>query len=223
MLLLGVLLCPGTMSGCEKVRALIPGGEAPKPAEAKKAAAGEEKAEPSSAPKKTAALVVAFEGYQDLEFDATRKALEDAGIVVEVVSLFAGQASGALGGKIRVDLLLEDAVKKVADYAAVVFIGGPGSTIYHEDKLAWKFAQEAVKAGKVVGAICLGPFTLANAGVLTGVKATAWTGGKFTKESFMKLGPYFREEPVVVDGKIVTADGPRASDQFAGEIVKLLK
>jgi len=217
------LMLPGCLVGCDKVKELT--GRMTSGQDKPAASAGEE------APVKTVrpgslgriAMLLAFEGYQDKEYEIPRAAFEEAGFEVEVVSFYAGQATGALGGRALVDCLLEDAVARVKDYRAVVLVGGPGSAFYHQEKKAHEFVQEAVKGGKVLGAICLAPFTLGHAGVLKGRRATVWTGGKFTPEAFAGTGAHYREGPVVVDEKIVTANGPTVAAQFAAEILKLLK
>jgi protease I len=225
-ILLLVVLLPAWTAGCDKARQLIGGkgaAEEPKAAEPGK---GEPAAEPAKAEapaSRTVAMVIAFEGYQDKELEVPKGRFEAAGFSVQTVSYFAGTATGSLGGKAKVDLLLEDAVKKVDDYAAVVFVGGPGSVFYHKEKLAHQFARDAAGKGKVVAAICLAPFTLAYAGVLKGVKATAWTGGEFTPERLGAEGAYFRDEPVVVENRIVTANGPAAAADFADAVIGLLK
>jgi len=224
---LAFLRVPVHLAGCDKARELIDTvKKAGKPDEPPKRSGGVEKADVKADVKtdaKKVAIIVAHDGYEDSEFKVSMKKFEEAGFTVEVVSLFLAPATGALGGKTAVDLTLNEAAGKVGEYDAVVLIGGPGSTVYHNDKTAHKMVKEAVKSGKVVAAICLAPFTLSNAGVLGGVKATVWTGGRFTTEAFMKGGAFYRDEPVVVDGKLVTANGPPAAKQFAAEIVKLLK
>lgn len=221
--ILMLALLPANLTGCDKVKGFVDGlrGAEPKKAEPKKADE-KPKADINAEPKRIA-MVLAHEGYQDKEYEIPRKLFEEAGFEVLVVSLFMADATGALDGKAKVDLTLDEAVKKVAEYDAVVFVGGPGSTIYHNDKIAHKFAQEAADAGKVVAAICLAPYTLANAGVLAGVKATAWVGGKFAKETLMKGGAFFRDEDVVVEERIVTGNGPGAAKAFGKAIVQLLQ
>ncbi len=226
-----VLLLPAWTSGCDKARQLVggkgvaeePRGEDPKPGDRQAKGADPAAAAPAAEASKTIAMVVAFEGYQDKELEIPKGKFEAAGFTVQTVSFYAGTATGSLGGKAKVDLLLEDAVKKVDDYAAVVFVGGPGSVFYHKEKLAHQLARDALAKGKVVAAICLAPFTLAYAGVLKGVKATSWTGGEFTAEKLGAEGAYFRDEPVVIENRIVTANGPAAAGDFAEAILGLLK
>jgi protease I len=78
-------------------------------------------------------------------------------------------------------------------------------------------------AQKVVGAICLAPFTLGYAGVLKGRRATAWTGGRFTPGMLAAEGALFRDESVVVDENLITANGPDAARAFAKAVVATLK
>ncbi len=171
----------------------------------------------------TIALLIASEGYQDKELETARTTFVEAGFDVQVISFFGGQATGALGGETAVDKQLEDILENVEDYVAVVLIGGPGATFYHKDKKAHDFVQKAMAAEKVVGAICLAPFTLGYAGVLKGRKATAWTGGRFSPEMLAAEGALFRDESVVVDENLVTANGPDAAGAFANAVVATLK
>jgi len=222
--LLCLLLVSSLGVGCCK--------QEPKPVPAAEPAAGKvegESATPGPAQgeqtpldKRRIAMVVAPEGYQDREFEVPRELFDKAGFAVDVVSLYEGEALGALGGKVKVDLTLDQAVERAGDFAAVVFVGGPGSAIYHENKVAHKFAQEAAGRKTVVAAICLAPFILAQAHVLDGLEATAWTGGKFTEGSFAGFGPLFRAGPVVTDGRFVTANGPKAAEEFARQVLELL-
>lgn len=171
----------------------------------------------------TVALLIAPEGYEDNEYKITKDALMDAGFDVKVLSFFGGTARGALGGETNVDGLLEDYLDKMEQFVGVVLIGGPGAAFYHQEKKAHDLVTKAVEAKKLVGAICLAPYTLANAGVLKGREATAWTGGDFTPEKLGIQGALFRDESVVIDGGIVTANGPDAATEFAQALVSTLK
>ena len=195
-----------------------PKGEAPK-VQNKKAAG------PAGEPVKggKVLMVIAFHGYQDKEYEIPKSRLLDAGFIVDTASIQTGTAQGALDGTAVVDMTLLEAVDKVDSYRAVVFVGGPGAPVFHDNETAHDLARKAVAARKVVAAICLAPFTLAKAGVLEGLNGTVWTGGDFTVESFAKHGPLYRDEPVVVDGNVVTANGPPASEQFADALLKLLR
>ena len=208
------------LAGCHLLKSSDepPPGEAPQ-VESKKVAKPGDGAEPGG----KVLMVIAFHGYQDKEYDIPKQRLLDAGFTVDTASLQTGTAQGALDGVAVVDLTLMEAVEKLDSYRAVVLVGGPGATVFHDNETAHDLVRKAVAAKKVVGAICLAPFTLAKAGVLEGLNATAWIGGDFTVESFAKHGPLYRDEAVVVDGNIVTANGPPASAEFAAALLGLLK
>jgi len=172
---------------------------------------------------KKIAIIIAFKNFQDEEYLKTKNVLAAAGAEVITVSSKAGTALGAYGGEADVDLLLEDL--KVADYDAVLFIGGSGATQYLDDETCHQIAREAVSQNKVLGAICVGPTILAKAGVLQAKKATVWSSpmDKSAVRILEKGGAIYQENPVVVDGKIVTGNGPLAVHKFATSIIELLK
>jgi len=113
---------------------------------------------------------------------------------------------------------------EVADFDAVVFIGGKGvKEEYWDNPKAHAVAQEAVKQGKVLAAICWGPVILANAGVLDGKKGTVadYEGSAWILKK--KGCKYSIWSSVVVDGKIITANGRGAAKSFAKAIIKSLE
>ena len=109
---------------------------------------------------------------------------------------------------------------KADKFDAVVFVGGVGAKKLFNDKKAHKLAKDAVKKKKVLGAICIAPSILANAGVLKGREATVY---KSEKDNLEKHGAKFKDEDVVTDGKIVTANGPEAAEKFANALVKAIR
>ena len=119
-------------------------------------------------------LVVAQNGFRDEEYFKPKTILEDAGYQVKTCSVKVGTARGKLGGNAKVDVALSEV--NGDDYAAVVFVGGPGSADYFTDKIALKLATDAYQKGRVVGAICIAPGILARAGILKGKKATVFPG-----------------------------------------------
>jgi protease I len=166
-------------------------------------------------------MVIAPEKFRDEELFEPRKALEDAGAAVTVVSASAGPVEGMLGAKAKPDLLLKDA--RAAGAEAVVFVGGVGAQAYFDDAEAHRLAKEAASSGKLVGAICLAPGILARAGLLKGRKATAYES---EKEALEKGGASWSDSEVVVDPSgpfpLVTANGPKAAAAFGKAIVETL-
>ncbi len=171
---------------------------------------------------KKAAIIIAFRDFQDKEYFGTKEVLERAGIKTTTVSTKKETAIGAYGGEVEVDLTLDEI--NAADYDAVVFIGGGGALKYLDNEICYKIARETMKVGKILGAICISPVILAKAGVLAGKRATVWSSPldkgpiKILKENKAE----YIDKDVVVDGKIITSNGPSSARKFGENIVKLL-
>jgi len=175
-----------------------------------------------SNPNHRAVLVVAFQGFQDFEYQATKEALENLNIKTTTISSKIGEAIGKFGQSINIEKTFSDI--EVERFGAVVFIGGPGSADYIEDDSAHQLARQAIEKDKVLGAICLAPAILARAGVLQNKKATVWSSplDKETIDILKKGQAEYIDQPVVVDGKIITANGPMAAENFGKKIGELL-
>jgi len=161
-------------------------------------------------------MIIAFDKFRDEEYAEPKKVLERAGIEVTTASSKLGTATGKLGMKVKVDIALDKV--KVEDYDAILFIGGPGSHGYYDDPTAHKIAQETIKQGKLLGAICAAPGILAKAGVLKGKKATMFDDTGVLAEG----GATYTGKGVEIDGKIITATGPSTAAAWGDAIVKAL-
>ncbi|MFH1788819.1 MAG: DJ-1/PfpI family protein [Candidatus Altiarchaeota archaeon] len=167
-------------------------------------------------------MVVAPNDFRDEELLTPKKIFEDAGVKVDVGSKDVTEARGVLGASVRVDVDIFSA--SAGDYDAVVFVGGGGAKIYFDDELANVLARDSVNSGKVTGAICIAPVILAKAGVLVNKRATVWTS--LVDKSMVSVieagGGVYSPESVVVHGKIITACGPNAAEEFAEKILEKL-
>jgi len=171
---------------------------------------------------KKIAMVIAFRDFRDIEYFIPRDVLAGAGAKIVTVSSQKGQALGADGGEVNVNLTLEEL--NPGDFDAVVFIGGPGALKHLDNEKSYEIVRKTIKAGKVLGAICISPVILAKAGVLDGKRATVWSA-PLQKESIRILEEnkaIYQDKAVVVDGKIVTGNGPGAAREFALSVIRLL-
>lgn len=169
---------------------------------------------------KKALLIVAKRDFEDSEYNKTRMALDSAGVQCTVASTKTGTLQGRKGKRVKSDLELKDV--NVADYDAVVVIGGGGIKKEWKNEDAHRIAREAMDQNKVVAAICAGPGVLGYAGVLQGKKGTAHpnSGAKSVMEDH---GCQFVSQDVVVDGNVITANGPAAAKAFGDAVVKALQ
>ncbi len=174
---------------------------------------------------KKVVIIVAQEGFRDEEFVAPRDYFQSSGINVAVASVRKGACRGVMGATANATLSLAEV--KAADFDGVVFVGGPGTPSVRREIESMRIAKEFASSGKAVAAICWAGTILAKAGVLEGKNATVWNGddAEFrmtTAEYLESMGAHYTGEPVTVDGKLITADGPRSANKFAVEIVKAL-
>lgn len=171
---------------------------------------------------KSIAMVIA-PNFRDEEYFTPKTVLEGVGAKITTLSEKAGQIIGADGGEANADLAAAEAM--AGNFDAILFIGGPGMAQRLDNEDFQKLAQEAASQGKVLGAICIAPALLAKAGALQGKKATVWSS-PLDKSPIKMLeagGATYQDEPVVTDGKIVTANGPGAAKQFAEALIKVIK
>jgi protease I len=167
---------------------------------------------------KKAVLVVARQKFQDFEYLETKKHLIRAGIEIIVVSSSKGEAFGDLGGKITIDKTIKEI--KEENFDALIFIGGPGALEYVNNSEIHQLIKQILAQGKIIGAICIAPVILAQAGILKGRKATVWTSPRdqSAAEFLKKSRAEYLHQKVVVDENIITANGPEAVTEF-GQII----
>ncbi len=162
-------------------------------------------------------IIIAPERFRDEELFMTRAELEKAGHTITITSIRAGVCPGSRGGFAEATLALSEVQPK--SYDAVVVVGGGGSKLYFENQQVLTIVKEMNRRQKVVAAICLAPVILANAGILNGRKATVAGTEAKTIES---KGAIYTGPGVMVDGNIVTANGPKSSPVFGQKINELL-
>lgn len=166
-------------------------------------------------------IIVAQENYQDHEYMIPKMILEKEGIETITSSKEGGICQGSLGGSTEAELSLSKV--KVEEYSGIIFVGGMGAVKYQQDQEAQKIIQEAIEKKKILSAICIAPTILAHSGALEGKKATVWNGDNQQSKLLEEKGAQYTGEDVTVDGKIVTANGPLAAEQFGKSILDLLK
>lgn len=162
-------------------------------------------------------MVIAPSVFRDEEYDVPKRILEARGARVTTASSEPGEAIGKLGMVAHPTISVADAA--TSNWNAVVFVGGSGAAIFFDDEAAHVLASNALDNGNVLSAICVAPSTLAHAGLLSGIRATAFPSQRSDLEAH---GALWTGEPVTVDGAIITANGPEAAAQFGEAIGDLL-
>jgi protease I len=172
---------------------------------------------------KKAVMVIAFRNFRDTEYFVPKEILEKTGVKVKTASNKIGTAIGADGGDVEVDFSVSEI--NPANFDVIVFVGGPGCLTALDNEDSYQVARETIFQNKVLASICISPVILAKAGVLKGKRATVWSSSvdREPVRILEEQGALYQENPVVVDGKIVTANGPQAAEEFAKAIIDLLK
>jgi protease I len=165
-------------------------------------------------------IAIAPEKFRDEELAGPVAALHKAGIAIDIASTRRGACTGMLGARATATLSFEEVDPE--HYDGLVIVGGSGSQVHlWNDQVLVHLVKVFQKSGKVLAAICLAPVVLARAGVLKGKKATYFesTASDFEMK---KGGAIMVKVPVVTDGRVITANGPLASEEFGEALVKNL-
>jgi protease I len=168
--------------------------------------------------KKVAFLV--DKGFEQVELTGPKQALDEAGAETEIISPEEGKVKSwehsKWGKSFKVDVPLAEA--NAQEYDALVLPGG----VMNPDKLRTKpeavaFVKSFFDAGKPVAAICHGPWTLIEAGVVRGRKMTSWPS---LKTDLRNAGAEWVDEEVVVDNGLVTSRKPDDIPAFNRKIIE---
>lgn len=164
--------------------------------------------------------ILATDGFEQSELLEPKKALEDAGADVKIVSLKAGEIKGwdekDWGETINVDLTVDEA--NAADFDALQLPGGamnPDKLRMNEKAVA--FVKAFFDAGKPVGAICHAAWTLIEADVVKGKTLTSWASLKTDLEN---AGAKWVDQEVVTDNGLVTSRNPKDLPAFNKKIIE---
>ncbi len=162
---------------------------------------------------KRAALIVASQNYRDEELFETKRALDAAGVQADIASTRIGIIRGTLGGIAEANILIGQL--RIYNYDAIIFIGGLGAAEYVVHPIALNLARETIRNGKILAAIGTAPTILANAGVLSGVRATSLLT---ERNMLISAGALHTGLAVEHDRLIITGIGPIASLQFGSTV-----
>lgn len=165
--------------------------------------------------------ILAADMFERVELEEPRKALEDAGGDVEVVSIHDGEIKGfdhfEPANTVPVDRTVEEVSPD--DYDALLVPGGVGNPDQlRGNENAVAFVRGLHDAGKPMAVICHGPWVLVESGIVRGKRVTSWP----TLETDIRnAGGDWVDEEVVVDGSLVTSRKPDDIPAFNREMLRI--
>ena len=180
---------------------------------------------PSSYGMKKILFLIAQNNFRDEEFKKPKAILEKAGESVCVASETTNVAVGKFGLQVMPDMGVSEAFRRVDEFKGVVVVGGGGCMALASNSYVMRLLKRAREKRKLIAAICWAPRVLAKAGVLKGLHVTAsceGTDSDIAKEICSK-GAIFDDGNVVIDGRVITANGPAAASDFGEAILKKLQ
>ncbi len=122
----------------------------------------------------------------------------------------------AEGNRYRVSSIEELSADKVD---CLLFPGGYSPDALRLHKGTLDLVLECQRRGKLLAAICHGPWVLISAGVIRGKRATGYVA---VRDDLMNAGAEFVDVPAVRDGNIITGRVPDDLPEFCQEIIKAL-
>jgi protease I len=164
--------------------------------------------------------ILATDGFEQVELTEPRKALDEAGAETVVISPKSGEIKGwkfkDWGDTVKVDQALSDANPN--DYDALVLPGGVmNPDNLRMDAAAVNFVRQFVSSGKTVAAICHGPWTLIEAGAVSGKTVTSWPS---LKTDLKNAGAKWVDQEVATDGQLITSRKPDDIPAFSRAIIE---
>ncbi|MES2701368.1 MAG: type 1 glutamine amidotransferase domain-containing protein [Bacteroidota bacterium] len=166
--------------------------------------------------------ILSEDGFEECELTSPKEALERAGAIVDIISTHTGKIKSwdknHWGHEVTVDKDLSEAVPE--DYDALILPGG----VMNPDKLrqnknAISFVKRFINAGKPVAAICHGPQTLIETGLIEGNTMTSYPS---LQTDLRNAGVEWVDKEVVHCGQFITSRQPGDLEAFNRELLSEL-
>lgn len=161
--------------------------------------------------------VVLARNYEDIESDAPIEALNAAGATITIIGIEKGSIAGKKGGTTEATESFDSV--RPEDFELLLIPGGGSPENLRIDDRAVAFTRAFATSGKPVAAICHGAQLLISANVLAGKKLTAVNK---IRDDVTNAGGLYVDEPLVIDGNLITSRVPDDLPVFNDAIVKAI-
>lgn len=164
--------------------------------------------------------ILATDGFDESQLFSPKKALEDAGAQVVIVSTHKGEikswAKDHWGKSIEVDTTLSECNSE--EFDGLVIPGGEKNpeTLLHDKNVA-NFVKDFVYDGKSIASICHGIRVLFDTGIAKGKTVAAWSN---LKNDMIDSGAKWKDDEVVVHKGIITSRCPSENEKFNRKMIE---
>ncbi len=165
-------------------------------------------------------LILATDGFEQSELDYPRKHLAERGATVHLATPegrdIRGWDGDDWGRTASHDLAIEDV--DAGDYDALVLPGGQiNPDVLRTNARAVEIVREFVASGRIVAAICHGPWMLVEADAVRGREITSYPS---IKTDVTNAGGNWVDQAVATDNGIITSRNPDDLPAFVDKIAE---
>jgi protease I len=161
--------------------------------------------------------ILVADRFRDEEVFEPFDFLEGLGASVLLIGLERGTVTGKLGGRIEAEKAISEV--SAGDFDALILPGGQAPERLRLDLRVLDLVRELDRGEGVLAAICHGPQILISAGLLKGRRATCFVG---IRDDVRLAGARYSDEPVVVDGNLITSRKPEDIPAFNDAVRRAL-
>jgi protease I len=155
--------------------------------------------------------------YEDVEFWYPYYRMKEEGADVIVIGPEQKSYKGKYGLPVEADRAIQGL--KAGDFNALIIPGGYSPDRMRRSQAMIDFTRQMYEAGKVVAAVCHGPWMLASAGILKGKKATSFSS---LKDDIVNAGAEWVDQEVTIDENLITSRKPDDLPAFCRAIIQAL-
>jgi len=164
-------------------------------------------------------VIIVAQNFQDEEFVYPYYRILEEGMRLDVATPGGQNMIGKYGVPARATMSTDNL--KASDFDCVILPGGfesPDRLRIRPEVL--RFVREMNEAGKLVAAICHGPWILISAGVVQGRKVTGYMS---IADDLKNAGARYLEQDLVIDGNLISAPHYKNNGDFMKAVVTALK
>ncbi len=162
-------------------------------------------------------LIVAADGFEDMELYSVKYRLEEAGYEVDLAAPTMEPITGKRTYAAEPTMTVADAAAKGScDYALLLLPGGKAPAALREMPEVMNIVRDFQASGAPIAAICHGPQLLVSAG---GIQGRRMTGYSKIKEELDSAGAVYEDSALVVDGPYITSRRPADLPDFQRAIM----